>query len=150
MFIQPESTSISLSPASVYQTDGDIESQLLGCQWMLRELINHVESTQYEFECGLTSGIRMLKTIFDETSEVKELINLCKDRSVAVFILGHMIELCTRKFDTKYRNPLEMAVTTYLHVIIQSRTDLHSAAASAARLLKGGVWPERYIQTYLK
>jgi hypothetical protein len=150
MLNQPDSTHIDLCHTSMYDTTVTIESQLLECQVMLREIITHIESTKYEFDCQLASGVTTLKFIFESDPQVVELVDLCKDRAVAVFILGHMIELSTRPFDSQYRNPWEIAITTYLHVITQSRTDLNQASISAARLLKGGFYPERYIQAYLK
>lgn len=132
-----------------YGTEGDIESHLRGNSAVLKEILNYIESIEYDCECGLSSGIGMLKRVMGETPKVQELIELCKDRAVAVFLLGHMLELTTRKIDTHYRNPWEIAMVTYLYAITQARTDLTLPATTIARRLVHSYWPERYITNYL-
>lgn len=116
---------------------------------MLREIITRLESTEYSCECGLAGGIDLLKNILDNTEEVKQLTELCKDRMVAIYILGRMLELNARKFDTKYRNPWEMTMLSYLHAITQARKDLTSSATLAAGQLKNTFWIQPYITKYI-
>lgn len=116
---------------------------------MLREIINYLESIEFDVECGLCNGIRPMRTLLNDTPKVQQLGLLCKDRAVAIFILGHMIDLATRKFDPHYRNPLETAMTAYLHALTQSQPDLIKPASQAASLMKGTFWPTRYITEYL-
>jgi len=116
---------------------------------MLREIITCLESTHYSCECGLAGGIDPLKSILDNTKEIKQLTELCKDRMVALYILGRMLELNARKFDTQYRNPWEMTMLSYLHAITQARKDLTSSATLAASQLKNTFWIARYIEQYI-
>ena len=132
-----------------YVTEGDIESHLWSNQVVLKELINYVESIEYDCECGLAGSLSTLKHYLDDSPKVKELTLLCRDRTVAVFILGHMLDITTRRIDPQYRNPWEMAVLTYLHALTQSRTDLTIAASTVARRLMNAFWIEKYISTYI-
>jgi hypothetical protein len=68
---------------------------------------------------------------------------------VALYILGRMLELHTRQFDSAYRNPWEMAMLSYLHAITHARTDLNKSATLAASQLKNTFWIKRYIDTYI-
>lgn len=116
---------------------------------MLREIINYVESIEFDVEVGLSSSVKMFRNLLIATPKVQQLTELCKDRSVAIFILGHMLDLATRKFDPRYRNPLETAMTTYLHCIVTARPDLTKSAMSCAHMMKGTFWVGRYIQEFL-
>lgn len=140
----------SASTFSVYTAIGDLASHLWGNQAVLRELLNYVESIEYDCECGLAGSLSLLKSYINESSKVQELITLCKDRAIAVFILGHMLDVTTRRIDPEYRNPWEMAVVTYLHVITQARPDLKIPAMAASRRLMNSFWIEKYITTYLQ
>jgi hypothetical protein len=117
---------------------------------MLREIISYIESIEYDCECGLACDIHTLKDNLDISPKVQQLVELCKDRVVAVFILGHMLDITTRKIDVDYRNPWEMAVTTYLYAITKARPEITQSAVSAAWRLKNGYWTAQYIQAFLK
>jgi len=116
---------------------------------MLRDIINYLESIEFDVELGLCNGIAPMRSLLNNTPKLQQLALLCKDRAVAIFILGHMIDLATRKFDTHYRNPLETAMTAYLHALTQAQPDLVKSASAAAHLMKGTFWPGRYIAEYL-
>jgi hypothetical protein len=147
--VQSFRSSCSLSTAIVVSEEGEIEERMRRVQPMLREIITRLESTEYSCECGLAGGIDPLESILDQTKEIQQLIELCKDRMVALYILGRMLELHTRKFDPQFRNPWEMAMLSYLHAITRARTDLTQSATLAASQLKNTFWIKRYIDTYI-
>jgi hypothetical protein len=146
----------SLSPSraitvySRYLYEEDVESHLRSNQAVLREIITYIESIEYDCEYGLACNVRTLKNYLEVCPKVQQLVELCKDRDIAVFILGHMLEISTRKIDADYRNPWELAVTTYLYAITQARPELVQSAISAAWRLKNGFWTVKYIQTFLQ
>lgn len=133
-----------------YPSGEPIENHLQRNSAVLREILTYVESIEYDCECGLASGVSILRTNIDNTPKVKELIELCKDRVVAVFILGHMLDLTTRPIDMQYRNPWEHAMTTYLHAVTQARPDLKLPALTIARRLRNAYWPIQYISKFLE
>lgn len=117
---------------------------------VLREALDHIESMSFAVHTGLASGISVFRCALEDDHQVQKLIELCRDsREVAVFVLGHMLLLTTRKFDEKYTNPYDHAVAAYLHVLVTSRTDLTSTAVNTAKRLKNANWPARYIANYL-
>lgn len=116
---------------------------------MLKELIDLVESIEFDVYVGLCSSTKLMRKALDEHPEVMKLAELCKDRAVAIFILGHMLDLTTRQFDTQYRNPLDSAITTYLYCLTTSCPDLLKAATLTAHMARGCFWVQRYISTYL-
>lgn len=126
-----------------------IESHLWGNQEMLREIIEYFESVEFDVKLGVVNT-EQLKQVLDETPEVQDLTKLCHDRACAVFILGHMIYLSTKDFNSRYRNVYETAVVAYLHCLTSGRTDLNKAAIAAAKLLKGSSLPSRYIRKFLE
>ncbi len=128
----------------------DIESNLWGNSVVLREILNYIESIEYSCELGMALNPSMLKRIMGEIKKVQELIDLCKDHDVAIFILGHMLEITTRPIDTHYPNPWEMAMVTYLYALTQARTDLNRPAIAVSRRLVNSHWPERYIENFLR
>lgn len=138
----------SVSTVSVYG-EREIEAHLRGVQLMLKEIITHVESIDYTVRCGLASGCGVLRDIISSDPQVKLLVELCKDRAVAVFILGHMLDLSLRKFDEKYANPLDMAMVTYLYALTTARTDLHAPAILVAKRLKNAHWSAQYCEYFL-
>lgn len=138
-----------IATIDLYPTDPDIESHLRSHQAVLSELITYIESIEYDCECGSSSSTAMLRRVFEDNKKAQELVELCKDRTVAVFILGHMLEITTRPIDVDYRNPWEIAVTTYLYAITQARTDLTHAAITVAYRLKNGFWTIKYIESFL-
>src|SRR5258708_6150827 len=99
------SSGCSSSASDIYG-DVDLEPHIRSLEDMLRELINYVESIEFDVGCGLASGTTMFKRILDDDTHVQRLVELCKDRATAIFILGHMLDLALRKFDNRYRNPL--------------------------------------------
>lgn len=130
-------------------TGGNIESHLEENSEMLREIITYVESMEYECQANLASGVTSLKHFMEQDSQIIELVRLCKDRSVAIFMLGHMLELSTRQFDLQYRHPSETAMATYLHAITQARPELIKPAVAVAQSLKNSFWPRQYTNAYL-
>jgi len=140
---------ISCYSATYVQEGAEIEYHLRTVQPVLRELLKYIESIEFSVEVGLASGISLYKRYLDENPKVQELKGLCKERSIAVFLLGHMLDLVTRKFDPQYRNPLEDAMVTYLYCITSARTDLTKSAVAAARMMKGTFHVGLYISKYL-
>src|SRR5665213_64122 len=134
------SSGTSIIQVIVYPSEEDIESHLWSTQVVLREIISYIESIEYDCECGLSSDVQVLKHNLDNSPKVQQLVELCKDRVVAVFMLGHMLDITTKKIDVEYRNPWEMAVTTYLYVITRARPELTQPAVAAAWRLKNGYW----------
>lgn len=116
---------------------------------MLKEIINYVESVEFEVECGLASSIKILYGCYLSNQIVQQLVEVCKDRAVAIFILGHMLDLTTKKFDKMYRHPHETPITVYLHALTTAQPDLKPAAVWTANRLKNAYWPARYVETYL-
>lgn len=117
---------------------------------MLREIIDYLESVEFDVECGLASGITTLHRFLEETPKVQQLTDLCKERAIAVFILGHMLDITLRKYDIKYRNPHEMGFLAYLHCVTKGHPDLKGPAIVCTKLLKGCYWPQRYVEQYLQ
>lgn len=148
-FAELWSVSTSLYSATSVQDGAEIESHLRTVQPVLRELLKYVESVEFSVEVGLAAGVSLYKRYLDENPKVQELKELCKEREIAVFLLGHMLSLATRKYDPQYRNPLEDAMVTYLYCITTARNDLTKSAITAARMLKGTFWVSLYIDKYL-
>jgi hypothetical protein len=148
-FVQSFRSSGSSFTATDVSEEGDLEERMRRVQPMLREIITYLESKEYANSCGFAGGIEPLKGILDNTKEIKQLTDLCKDRMVALYILGRMLELNARKFDPLYRNPWEMTMLSYLHAITQARKDLTSSATLAAGHLKNTFWIARYIEQYI-
>ncbi len=142
--------STSSYSATSVQDGAEIESHLRTVQPVLRELLKYVESVEFSVEVNLASGISLYKRNLDENPKVQELKELCKDREIAIFLLGHMLSLATRKYDPQYRNPLEDAMVTYLYCITSARTDLHKSAITAARVMRGTFHVGLYIKRYLE
>lgn len=134
-------------PSTAYALDlSRVEESVI----VLREALDHIESMDFAVHAGLASGTAVLKSFFEQDSQVKTLTKLCKNsREVAVFVLGHMLLLTTRKFDEKYANPYDYAITAYLHCLTTGRSDLTQPAINTALRLRKAFWPKQYINNFL-
>lgn len=138
----------SYSATSVKE-GAEIEDYLRTVQPVLRELLKYIESIEFSVEVGLAAGVILYKRYLDENPKVQELKDLCKERAIAVFLLGHMLDLVTRKFDPQYRNPFEDAMVTYLYCITSAYPDLTKSAIACARMMKESFWVKLYIDKHL-
>src|SRR5271156_3400175 len=76
--------------SGVYRSEGSIEDRLKEVQLMLREIINYLESIECDGQAALSNGIGAMHTLFNNPPKMQQFALLCKDRAVAIFILGHM------------------------------------------------------------
>lgn len=117
---------------------------------MLKELLDICESRSIAEMLDAASGIHLFVANMDNMDSVITLKEACKkERAVALYLLGHMLDLATRSFDTSSANPFQQAVTIYLHVIVSSFPDLEKSAIKAASLITHSYWPPYYIKSFL-
>lgn len=99
-----------------------------------------IESIPYSARVNLASGTRSFITAVKNEPAYQSLLDQAKeDYLVALRLLGRAIKLMHKHVDTRYANPQDAAIATYI-MILKQVSEAYSWAADILAFESEGLW----------
>jgi hypothetical protein len=110
---------------------------------MLKELFTAIESPRFSAEMNVVSGFGSFMRALSSHPQVRQLGEALDSPKALGDLFNRLLEVMGREFDTRYENPWDVALATYLLLLSTRSTTLTLLAAAKIKECPQGWWARK-------